>query len=209
MILYCIRHGESVYNAEGRIQGHSDVPLSELGLRQSEAVTKALGLMPIEAIFSSPLRRARQTAEVISEDLLLPVRTDNRLKEIHAGVFQGKLRAECEELYPQETEKWTSEDPDYAIPGGESRRQLMDRGVAAFRDIGRGEWGQAVVVAHGRLLVVTLKALVNIPPTEPPFALQNGSITELEVDANLNFRIKALDQVEHLAACGMSGSGDL
>ncbi|KKK94352.1 hypothetical protein LCGC14_2683730, partial [marine sediment metagenome] len=67
MLLYCIRHGESTYNAEGRIQGQSDVPLSELGRRQGEAVAAALRAEPVEAIYSSPLRRAMQTAEPLAD----------------------------------------------------------------------------------------------------------------------------------------------
>ena len=69
MIVYCIRHGESTYNAEGRIQGQSDVPLSQLGLRQSEAVAAALAGLPVEAIYSSPLERASQTAARVADAL--------------------------------------------------------------------------------------------------------------------------------------------
>ena len=88
MLLYCIRHGESSYNAEGRIQGQSDVPLSELGRRQSEAVAAALAEVPIEAVYASPLRRAMQTARPVAERLNLEIQTDPRLMEVHAGEFQ-------------------------------------------------------------------------------------------------------------------------
>ncbi len=209
MILYCIRHGQSTYNAEGRIQGQSDVPLSELGERQGEAAARALTAYPIDAIFSSPLRRAMQTAEAVSATLQLPIRTDDRLKEIHAGIFQDKRRCDVEQLYPEETAHWVSEDPDYAIPGGESRRQLLHRGTTAFRDIARCGHAHVAVIGHGRLLVVTLKGLLDIAPVEPPFSLQNGSITRLAANGDGRFELLSLDDVDHLAAVGFGSDGDL
>ena len=73
MILYCVRHGESVYNAEGRIQGRLNVPLSELGRRQSAAAAAALASLSADALYASPLRRAMETAEIIADALGLPI----------------------------------------------------------------------------------------------------------------------------------------
>ncbi len=209
MILYCIRHGQSTYNAEGRIQGQSDIPLSELGFRQSEAAAQALAQLPIDALFCSPLIRAFQTGESVAAALGLPIQIDDRLKEIHAGIFQDKRRCDVEQLYPKETAHWVSEDPDYVIPGGESRRQLMERGSAAFRGISRQDHQRVVVVAHGRLLIVTLKALLGIPPVVPPFSLQNGSITRIETNGDGSFELLGIDEVDHLADVGLGSSGDL
>jgi probable phosphoglycerate mutase len=209
MIIHCIRHGQSVYNAEGRIQGQSDVPLSDLGLQQSRAVADALAGEPIDALYSSPLRRAMQTAEEVSAAIALPIQTDARLKEIHAGIFQDQRRCDIDQLYPEETAQWISQDPDYVIPGGESRRQLMDRGMAAYQDIARRDHLRVVVVAHGRLMVVTLKGLLNIPAGEPPFSLENGSITTLETDGDGVFTLVELHAVEHLSDVGRGGRGDL
>jgi probable phosphoglycerate mutase len=102
LLFYCVRHGESASNAAGRIQGQSDVPLSELGHRQSEAVAAALSGLPVAAVYASPLRRAMQTARPVAEELNLEIQTDPRLMEVHAGVFQEKLRSELEELYPEQ-----------------------------------------------------------------------------------------------------------
>ncbi len=135
MFLYCVRHGESTYNAEGRLQGQSDVPrLSPLGRRQSEAAAAALAHLPIEAVYASPLRRAMETAEIIAGLLRLEIRPEPRLKEINVGLFQDKLRSELEGLCPRELDAWLSGDPDYAIPGGESRRQLAQRGREALEN---------------------------------------------------------------------------
>ncbi|MEN6495136.1 MAG: histidine phosphatase family protein, partial [Thermoguttaceae bacterium] len=116
--------------------------------------------------------------------------------------------AEINQLYPREIACWSSEDPDYVVPGGESRRQLKSRGLAAFRAIIEAGHEQAVVVSHGRLLVTTLKALLGIPAQEPPFSLQNGSITTLACHDG-KVELVALDSTDHLRSIGLSGNGDL
>jgi probable phosphoglycerate mutase len=214
MLLYCVRHGESAYNAEGRIQGQSDVPLSGLGHRQSRAVAEALSGLPVQAIYASPLRRAMQTAQPVAERLHLEIRADPRLMEIHAGVFQEKLRSELDELYHEPYARWKSGDPDFAIPGGESRRDLMRRGREVFEEIGRADPlrgcpdGQVVVITHGGLLAAALKALLEIPAQRHPFVLQNGSISQLELDDG-RVRLLSLNQVDHLRDVGYGGCGDL
>ena len=103
MVLYFIRHGESTHNAEGRIQGHSDAPLSSLGRQQSEAAAKALASIAFDAIYSSPLRRALETAQIIAAPHGLPVLTDPRLMELNVGVFQDRLRSELAERISSRT----------------------------------------------------------------------------------------------------------
>jgi probable phosphoglycerate mutase len=208
MLLYCVRHGESAYNAEGRIQGQSDVSLSELGHHQSRAVAAALQGLPVEAIYASPLRRAMQTAQPVAEALGLPIRTDPRLMEVHAGVFQDRLRSELDGLFPDEYARWKSGDPDFAIPGGESRRDLMRRGREVFEDIARADCRQVVVVAHGGLLTAALKALLGIPAQRHPLFLLNCSISRAEL-GNGQVRLLSLNQVDHLHEVGYGSGGDL
>jgi probable phosphoglycerate mutase len=97
---------------------------------------------------------------------------------------------------------------DYAVPGGESRRQLLARGWAAFEAIIAESRENVVVVSHGRILMTTIKALLGMPLTEPPFSLQNGSITTLSYREG-QFELIALDRIDHLRSIGLSGSGDL
>jgi broad specificity phosphatase PhoE len=208
MNLYFVRHGESVHNAEGRIQGHSDVLLSALGRLQAGAVADVLAGLSLDALYASPLRRAYQTAEIIAARLQLPIFVEERLKEVNVGIFQDQLRSELNRRFPEELARWRSEDLDYVIPGGESRRQLLHRGREAFQAIVEGGHQNVGVVAHGRVLIVTLKSLVGMSPEEPPFALQNGSITTLAYN-NGKFNLVAIDSVEHLREVGLSGSGDL
>lgn len=244
MLLTCVRHGESTYNAENRVQGQTDIPLSELGIRQSEAVARALAdssvgarfveedvadgkkkqtdvrsetaseqtehrlWPPIELIWSSPLRRALQTAEIIARRLNVPIATDPRLMELDAGVFQGRLRRDLETLFPEEYARWLAGDLDFVIPEGESRRQLMTRGAAVLREIAAGPQQHVVVVAHGGLLTAALRALQGTDRTLNPFALQNASITRLRIEPTSTSLIE-LNNAEHLREMGPSAGGDL
>jgi len=194
MIFHCVRHGESTYNAEGRLQGQSDRPvLSERGRRQSAAAAEALAAFPVETIYSSPLSRARQTAEIIAGRLGLEIRSDPRLKEIDVGVFEDRLRSELAAVYPKELARWVSGDAEFRIPGGESRRDLARRGAEALEAVEAAGLGQVVVVGHGGLLVAAMKALLRIPADAPPTALENGSITRLARGRDGRWEVLALD----------------
>lgn len=201
MLLYLIRHGESLFNAEGRIQGQSDVALSPLGLRQAKAIAFSLGQQPIEAVFSSPLRRAIETAEPLARRLDVELRTDDRLREINAGIFQGLLWAEIEEKFPDESRPWHEGQPDFVIPGGESRRQLMVRGRAVFEAIREMNLRQVAVVAHGGILAAALKAILRIPAEVNPFSFYNASISKLVWEKRI--KLMTLNQLDHLKAAGI------
>jgi probable phosphoglycerate mutase len=123
-------------------------------------------------------------------------------------VFQDRLRSELDGLYPEEYARWRSGDPDFAIPGGESRRDLMRRGGEIVEEIGRGGHQQVVVVSHGGLLAAALKALLGIPAGRHPFVLQNGSISQLELTDG-QMKVISLNQVDHLRDVGFGGRGDL
>jgi len=206
MILYCVRHGETVFNAAGRIQGQTDSELSELGRSQCRAVATAFAGQPIDAIYSSPLRRAREGAACVAEQLGLPVREDDRLMEIHAGIFQGLDWADIQVRYPREAAAWRTQDPDFRIPGGESRRDLMQRMGAALRDIRESGVRQVIIVAHGGSLSAGLKVLLEIPAQRNPFTLGNGSISTLVWDHDV--KLLTLNLTDHLNGA-IGGGGDL
>ncbi|HEY2882394.1 MAG TPA: histidine phosphatase family protein [Pirellulales bacterium] len=210
MLLYLIRHGESLFNAEKRIQGQSDVELSPLGHRQAQALAAALAGKPIDAIFSSPLKRAYQTAEAIAAKLNLPVQTDDRLKEINAGMFQGLLWDEIVHLHPAEAAHWKAMEPDFVIPGGESRRTVGQRGRAAFEKIRETGLHQVVVVSHGGVMAGALKSLLAVPAELNPFAFYNASISRLAWDKQV--KVLSINQLEHLAqieVLSQASAGDL
>jgi 2,3-bisphosphoglycerate-dependent phosphoglycerate mutase len=210
MLLYLVRHGQSLYNAERRIQGQFDVRLSPFGLRQGAALAAAFRSLTIDAIYASPLARAHETAELIATPLGLPVHTDDRLKEINAGVFQGVLWTEIEQHSPDLAVRWREQDPDFVIPGGESRRALAERGRAAFEAIHAAGHRQAIVVAHGGVLAGALKSLLGIPMENNPFSFYNASISKLSWDRRI--KLLTLNQLDHLAAAGLDetdSTGDL
>jgi probable phosphoglycerate mutase len=211
MHLYLIRHGETFSNAEGRIQGQTDNPLSPLGERQALATARSLHSVPVDALLASPLARARRTAEILGDEMRLSVETADALMEIHAGVFQGLLWTECEARYPEAAAAWISEDPDFVIPGGESRRQLMQRGTQALTEIRSRGFRRVVVVSHGGVLGAALKGLLHVPAERNPFRLANCAITELAWDSNpVVVRMNDVNHLERLHADDGAGrTGDL
>ena len=203
MILYCVRHGETEFNAVGRIQGQADSRLSELGKRQCEAIAQRLATQPIEAVYSSTLRRAIDSAQCIAQRLGLEVRIDPRLMEINAGIFQQLVWEQIEQRHPVEAAAWKSQDPDYRIPNGESRGDVMVRARAALEAIREASHRQAVIVAHGGLLSAALKVLLEIPAKLNPFSFYNGSISKLQWDGQV--KLLTLNQIDHLR--GLEGGG--
>ncbi|NCY02567.1 MAG: histidine phosphatase family protein [Planctomycetia bacterium] len=214
MLQYLIRHGESVSNLEGRVQGQEDVELSPTGREQAARVAAWLrsrqGTAPDAAptvgeVWSSPLRRAHETATVIAAALGLPVMVDEHLQELHAGIFQGHLWADLEARFPVEVARWRSGDVDYAIPGGESRAQLAARGRAALEHLSGRRTPGMIVVAHGGVLTAALGSLFGrghpllAEAAERPFtklpALSNCSVTRLEWPGP---RLLAFNETGHL-----------
>jgi len=195
MLQYLIRHGESLSNASGRVQGQEDVDLSPTGERQAEAVAAwSRGLVTadrvgVDEIWSSPLARARRTAERIAAVLGLPLHLEDELRELHAGIFQGHFWSDLEERFPAEVARWRSGDADYVIPGGESRAQLAARGRAALESLAARPVRTMIVVGHGGILTAALGSLVGrshpllAAAAERPFtklpALANCSVTSL------------------------------
>jgi len=188
-----IRHGESLSNREGRVQGQADVELSEVGQRQAAAVADWCSSQPeiatADEIWSSPLRRAHATAEAIGAAIGKPVQVADDLRELHAGIFQGHLWDDLAVRFPTEVARWQSGDVDYQIPEGESRRQLAQRGRQALEALAGRPTKRMIVVAHGGILTAALGLLVGhdhpllAEASERPFtrlpALANCSISEL------------------------------
>jgi len=211
MLQYLVRHGQSVSNVEERVQGQEDVALSELGHRQAQEVAAWAGSLhatiPIAEIWTSPLRRARDTAAAIAARIDRPLRIEDDLRELHAGVFQGHLWADLEVLFPEAVASWRSGDVGYRIPGGESRADLAARGRAMLEKLAARDVPSMIVVAHGGILTAALGSLLG--PAHPvlavaamrPFtklpALANASLTVLAWPGPVLHRFNDTD---HLAA---------
>ncbi len=208
MKLFCVRHGETVYNLEGRVQGQFDSELSLLGRKQCEAVANALAGRPCDVVIASPLRRARETARYVADKLQVALEFEPRLMEINAGIFQGHIWHELAERFPHEFSQWRSNDPDYQIPHGESRRELMQRTSEALHEIRSAGHKNVMVVSHGGALASAFKALFGIPAEINPFELSNGSISTLHWRESEQIKLLGLNDVSHLHGL-QSGGIDL
>lgn len=177
-----MRHAQSEANAEGRIQGHLDIPLSEVGLRQSASLAERLAPLGVNAIYSSPLRRARQTADVFAARLGLPVMDIAELRERNVGVLEGLNRAEIIAQFPEYGQVGTDVSL-IEVDGFEQDGELVPRVTTAFRDIIAGHPGQTVaVVTHGGVIGSVLRWLLGMPRVRPgPFAIENTSVTIFDV----------------------------
>ena len=150
--LILIRHGQTVYNATGRMQGHLDTQLSDEGVRQAESAGRLLEDRGITRIIASDLSRARVTAEIVGKRLGLDVHADERLRETNLGEWQGKTSAEVDVEYPGARAIWRH-DPTWAPPGGESRVEVARRARPVIDELMREymDWDEntVLVVAHG------------------------------------------------------------
>jgi len=194
-----IRHGESIWNNEGRIQGWSDSPLSDWGREQAALVARRLADTPVSAVYASPLLRARETADVIADDLGLKVEVDERLKELRLGELEGLTREEVEEHYPSVSEGWRENAWWVPIPGGEGFRAFRRRVVEAMSEITERHADEIIaVVAHGGSIGVWLAELLELHPDKRlPFWLDNTSVNIVELGGSRPI-IRLLNDTCHL-----------
>ena len=156
--LLLIRHGETDWNAQSRIQGHLDIALSARGLRQAEALARALAGATLAAVYSSDLARARQTALPLAAALGQELRVDPRLRERGFGLFEGSTYTEAQANWPTEYAIWQRRDPKHAVPGGESFLETRARVLQCFDEIVRRHAGRTVaVVTHGGVLDIVYR----------------------------------------------------
>ncbi|WP_116044771.1 histidine phosphatase family protein [Amycolatopsis palatopharyngis] len=163
------RHGETDYNAAGRMQGHLDSALTQVGWNQARFAVPALARFQPDLIIASDLRRATDTATVLAESIGVPLRIDKRLRETHLGEWQGLTGAEVDERSPGERKRWRM-DSTWAPPGGESRVDVADRAAEVVADLRRADQpGETVLLAaHGGLILALTARLVDLPVTSWP-----------------------------------------
>ena len=161
--LLLIRHGETPWNTEARIQGHIDIPLNDKGRWQAARVAQALADEELHAIYSSDLQRARHTAEAIAQAVGLPLSLDSALRERHFGRFEGMTQAEVAAQWPEEARRWRDRDPSYGPQGGETLSAFYERCLAAITRLARQHPGQSIaLVAHGGVLDYLAGCLVTL-----------------------------------------------
>ena len=197
--LWLVRHGRTAWNAEGRIQGQVDLPLDEMGRQQAHHVAERLKNVAVAAIYSSPLQRARQTAEMIGAALNLPVAFDDRLKEYDFGVLSGLTWADVVAQHPKLAQRWADDIWSVPIEGSEGRAAFHSRIAAAMQTIAAvHDQQQVVVVAHGGAFAAYLTALLNLDVNRRhPFHFANASLSVIEIDERL-IGINVLNDTCHL-----------
>ncbi|QDX82811.1 histidine phosphatase family protein [Denitratisoma sp. DHT3] len=164
--LLCLtRHGETDWNQQGILQGWTDVLLNPLGRRQARAMAGSFNHQGFSAVWSSPLMRARETAEIVAPLIRLSFpKFHNGLMERHFGVFQGVPKAELAEFNPVVLQLILKRNPDGYFEGGESMDEFADRVLGALADIGSAHDGQRVlVITHGWVMDVVTRHIKGLP----------------------------------------------
>ena len=160
------RHGQTDWNMVNRFQGHSDIPLNEVGRYQVKHAAEILAGMNPTAIISSDLGRARDTAQALADLVGLNVRTDENLRETNGGLWEGKTGAENRAEDFQNFIRWIDGDDNPAGTTGETRSQVADRAVSAIMGELEGKTNQLLIVAtHGGTARCVLGQLLQLPLT--------------------------------------------
>ncbi|WP_089301794.1 histidine phosphatase family protein [Haloechinothrix alba] len=156
------RHGETEYNAAGRMQGQIDTELTPVGWDQARFVVPRLARFAPELVVSSDLRRANDTATVFTEAIGVGLQVDKRLRETHLGQWQGLTSAEVDEGWPGERQRWRA-DASWSPPGGESRVDVSERAYEVVAELQDSTYAAVMLVAHGGLIVALTARLLGLP----------------------------------------------
>jgi probable phosphoglycerate mutase len=181
--LILVRHGETFWNEEKRVQGgDSDIELNDTGQRQAQRLAFFLKEEPIAAILSSPLRRARETAEAIAGYHHLPVQIDPRLRELKVGQLEGLLLSDCGTTFSHYLMQWWQGSEAARLPQGESLVELQQRVWSVVRELlGRYKDETVVVVSHYFVTLVIILTALDLPLAQfIKFRVDPASISVLE-----------------------------
>ena len=180
--IIAVRHGETAWNVDSRIQGQLDIPLNEKGRWQAHRAARALATRgPVAAIYSSDLLRARETAQSIGDATGVEVVTDKSLRERAFGSFEGQTFTELEASWPEETVRWRQRDADWTPPGGESLTRVRERVLQITHALAERHIGEKIVlVSHGGVLDALYRAATGMELQAPrTWTLVNAGINRL------------------------------
>ena len=196
--IYIIRHGESQGNKEKVFLGQLDRDLTPLGYKQAELTAEFLSKTKIDAVYSSSLLRAKNTAKALADIKGLEVIESDNLREINAGDWQGRTYENIEETYPQMWKIWQNADyKNVKTPGGESPMDVLKRVYCELEEIGKNHKGQAVAVAsHGLSIRVTLSYITGGKINS---WAANASVTKL-IYENGKFEVEFFNEHSHLGS---------
>jgi 2,3-bisphosphoglycerate-dependent phosphoglycerate mutase len=179
--ILAIRHGQTAWNADARIQGHTDIELDALGQWQARRLAAALAGEELHAVYSSDLLRARQTAAPLAECADLELRLDAGLRERAFGEFEGLSFAQIEQRWPDQAARWRRRDRDFGARGGEVLHHFRERVVAAVARLAQAHRGQNIVLlTHGGVLDLLYREANRLPLDAPrTWQVANAGINRL------------------------------
>jgi probable phosphoglycerate mutase len=201
--LFVIRHGETAWNAETRMQGQLDTELNEVGRWQADRIATALRDEPIDAIYASDLSRAMQTSAPLARVVGRPVRAERGLRERAFGIFEGHTYAEIDSHWPQQAARWRARDPEFAPAGGESLVAFNARCIDTAQRLCASHAGQAVVwFTHGGVLDCLYREAARIGLNAPrSWVLANAAINRL-LHSDQGLMLVSWGDVQHLGPAG-------
>ncbi|MBQ4517306.1 MAG: histidine phosphatase family protein [Clostridia bacterium] len=184
--LILVRHGETTGNLRPTALGTTDLPLTERGRRQASTLARVLGLVPPTAIYTSPLKRAVETAEIIAKPHHMMAETMLDLEERHFGIWENMAVEEIRANYEAEYMAWQQDLPGYVIPQGESAQMCYERNVRFLEEIvSRHTEGKVVVVSHLGCIRNMIAHLLGMGVESGwRFPVENGRICRLQIDEN-------------------------
>ena len=179
--ILAIRHGETDWNVDGRIQGQLDIPLNATGQWQVHRLALAVADEGIDAVYSSDLLRAFETAQSVARGCGQPIVTDAGLRERGFGIFEGLSYAEITQRWPEQAERWRRRDPDFGPEGGETLRDFSARSIATVERLAALHPGQTIaVVSHGGVMDCLYRAAARVALDAPrSWQLGNAAINRL------------------------------
>jgi probable phosphoglycerate mutase len=194
-----IRHGETQWNTESRIQGQRDSTLTAAGREQARALAERMAGEKFDVLVSSDLGRAFDTASAVAARCGLEITRDERLRERSFGAGEGLTYDEIDKVYPNAFSRVREVDPDFTIPGGESRRTFHERVRTAFEALAREHAGRTVVVVtHGGVLATFYRHVNNIGIEAPHrVAIANASYNALSHDGD-SWTVETWGDTAHL-----------
>ena len=197
--LCIVRHGETAWNAEHRVQGQLDVPLNAIGLAQALAAARVLSQEKFDAIYASDLSRARQTAEPTASSHCMKVRLERDLRERHYGIFERLTYAEVKKKFPEDYARFEARDPEYAFRTGESLRDFSARSISIVSRIASENEGRSILVfTHGGVLDKLYRFITGLPLSAPrDFGIPNAGLNRVERTAE-GWQIREWANVAHL-----------
>ena len=198
---YFLRHGENAWNAEGRLCGTTDVPLSDVGRRQAQLLAQRLQPIPIGALYSSPLSRALESARLIGKALGREPVVDRRLAELNYGAWEGKTYEEIQRATPAIYRAWDRDPATMSPPEGESGVQLVERVTPFLADVAqRHQEGNVVVVCHRTVCRLLACHIMGVPLCEyrRRIPMDNAALNVFETREG-RWRVVTLNDISHLS----------